>query len=210
MNVILADVLGYCMGVRRAVDSAIETLKNNQNNKVYSLGPLIHNQVALDKLSSMGLKVLREPNIDLLDERSVVIIRAHGVPPQVIEKLTEKNSFVVNATCPRVLASQNNAKRYSSMNYTVILAGDKNHGEVVGIAGYAGKKFILVENKEDAEKLPSFNDDENAVLLCQTTFSMEEFKQIADVLSEKIRNLKVLNTICSATKERQEAVMSFC
>ena len=151
MNVILADVLGYCMGVRRAVDSAIETLKNNQNNKVYSLGPLIHNQVALDKLSSMGLKVLREPNIDLLDER----------------------------TCPRVLDSQNNAKRYSSMNYTVILAGDKNHGEVVGIAGYAGKKVILVENKKDAEKLPSFNDDENAVLLCQTTFSMEEFKQIA-------------------------------
>ena len=210
MNVILADVLGYCMGVRRAVDSAIETLKNNQNNKVYSLGPLIHNQVALDKLSSMGLKVLREPNIDLLDERSVVIIRAHGVPPQVIKKLTEKNSFVVNATCPRVLASQNNAKRYSSMNYTVILAGDKNHGEVVGIAGYAGKKFILVENKEDAEKLPSFNDDENAVLLCQTTFSMEEFKQIADVLSEKIRNLKVLNTICSATKERQEALQRLC
>ena len=210
MNVILADVLGYCMGVRRAVDSAIETLKNNQNNKVYSLGPLIHNQVALDKLSSMGLKVLREPNIDLLDERSVVIIRAHGVPPQVIEKLTEKNSFVVNATCPRVLASQNNAKRYSSMNYTVILAGDTNHGEAVGIAGYAGKKFILVENKEDAEKLPSFNDDENAVLLCQTTFSMEEFKQIADVLSEKIRNLKVLNTICSATKERQEALQRLC
>ena len=210
MNVILADVLGYCMGVRRAVDSAIETLKNNQNNEVYSLGPLIHNQVALDKLSSMGLKVLREPNIDLLDERSVVIIRAHGVPPQVIEKLTEKNSFVVNAACPRVLASQNNAKRYSSMNYTVILAGDKNHGEVVGIAGYAGKKFILVENKEDAEKLPSFNDDENAVLLCQTTFSMEEFKQIADVLSEKIRNLKVLNTICSATKERQEALQRLC
>ena len=81
MNVILADVLGYCMGVRRAVDSAIETLKNNQNNKVYSLGPLIHNQVALDKLSSMGLKVLREPNIDLLDERTVVH-RFNGDPPK--------------------------------------------------------------------------------------------------------------------------------
>ena len=101
MNVILADVLGYCMGVRRAVDSAIETLKNNQNNKVYSLGPLIHNQVALDKLSSMGLKVLREPNIDLLDEKSVVIIRAHGVPPQVIEKLTEKKYIHVRCATIR-------------------------------------------------------------------------------------------------------------
>lgn len=210
MTVILADVLGYCMGVRRAVDSAYKALEENPGKKVYSLGPLIHNQVALDSLGEKGLSVLREPSIEEVGENSVVIVRAHGIPPVTMNRLLDRKCQVVNATCPRVLASQNNAKRYAEQGFTVILAGDKNHGEVVGIAGFAGEKFILVENKADAENIPSFGDEENAVLLCQTTFSLEEFSEIAEVLSKKIKNLKVMNTICPATKERQEALQKLC
>lgn len=210
MKVILADVLGYCMGVRRAIDSAYKSLEENPDKKVYSLGPLIHNQIALDSLSEKGLKVLREPSIDELPENSVVVIRAHGIPPVTMNRLLERKCNVINATCPRVLASQNNAKKYAELGYSVILAGDKNHGEVVGIAGFAGEKFFLVENAYDAGNLPDFDEEEKAVLLCQTTFSLEEFSKIADVLSSKIKNLKVMNTICPATKERQEALQKLC
>ena len=210
MKVILADVLGYCMGVRRAIDGAYKSLEENPDKKVYSLGPLIHNQTALDSLSEKGLKVLREPSIDELPENSVVVIRAHGIPPVTMNRLLKRKCNVINATCPRVLASQNNAKKYAELGYSVILAGDKNHGEVVGIAGFAGEKFFLVENAYDAGNLPDFDEEEKAVLLCQTTFSLEEFSKIADVLSSKIKNLKVMNTICPATKERQEALQKLC
>ena len=210
MNVILADVLGYCMGVRRAVESALEALEKNPERKVYSLGPLIHNRIALENLESKGLSILKEDDIPALEKGSVVIVRAHGVPPLVLEKLEQSGLEIVNATCPRVVASQRNAAKYASLGYTVILAGDKNHGEVTGIAGYAGKKFILIQNVNDAEELPSFSDEENAVLLSQTTFSKDEFNEIVKVLSEKIKNLKVMNTICSATRERQESLEKLC
>lgn len=210
MKVILADVLGYCMGVKRAVESADSALNNNPDKKVYSLGPLIHNRIALESLSKKGLSILDSEKSDSAKNGSVVVIRAHGVPPAVLEKLNNNGAEIVNATCPKVVASQKNAKKYASLGYTVILAGDSNHGEVAGIAGYAGEKFILVQNKEEAQKLTPLKDSEKAVLLCQTTFSAEEFLQIVECLSKKIKNLKVLNTICSATKERQEALRELC
>lgn len=210
MNVVLADVLGYCMGVRRAMDFALDSLEKNTDKTVYSLGPLIHNQTALDSLEEKGLKVLPEAEIETIEKNSVVVIRAHGIPPATMERLNRRECTVVNATCPRVLASQKNAAKYAGLGYTVILAGDKNHGEVTGIAGFAGKNFILVERLEDAVNIRHFDDSEEAVLLSQTTFGQEEFEAIRSVLSEKIKNLKVFNAICSATRERQEALHRLC
>ena len=210
MKVILADVLGYCMGVRRAVEMADDSLKNCGAKKVYSFGPLIHNRIALENLAKKGLSVLKEDKIPGIEKGSLVVIRAHGVPPAIMEKLSDSGCQILNATCPKVMASQKNAEKYAKLGYTVILAGDSNHGEVAGISGYAGKKFVLVQNKDEAEKMPPLSDDENAVLLCQTTFSKEEFSQIVEKLSKKIKNLKVLNTICSATKERQDALKRLC
>ena len=210
MKVILADVLGYCMGVRRAVEIAADSLKNCGSKKVYSFGPLIHNRIALENLAKKGLSVLKEDEISSVENGSLVIIRAHGVPPEILEKLSDSGCQILNATCPKVMASQKNAEKYAKLGYTVILAGDSNHGEVAGISGYAGKKFVLVQNKDEAEKMSPLPDDEKAVLLCQTTFSKEEFSQIVEKLSKKIKNLKVLDTICSATKERQDALKRIC
>lgn len=209
MNVILADVLGYCMGVRRAVDSALDALEKYKDKNVYSLGPIIHNQTALDFLSSKGLKILKEDELQKAENKSVVIIRAHGVPPSVIEELQKKDCIIINATCPRVVASQKNAQRYAAMDYTIVLAGDKNHGEVTGIAGYAGDKFILVENSNEVSnlKIPS---DEKVILLSQTTYSPVEFNKIANIIEEKYQNSKIMNTICPATKERQDALIKLC
>lgn len=209
MKIILADVLGYCMGVRRAVEMAADSL-NNGSKKVYSFGPLIHNRIALENLAKNGLSVLQEDEISSVENGSLVIIRAHGVPPAILDKLSASGCQILNATCPKVMASQKNAEKYAKLGYTVILAGDSNHGEVAGISGYAGKKFVLVQNKDEAEKMPPLPAGENAVLLCQTTFSKEEFSQIVEKLSKKIKNLKVLDTICSATKERQDALKRLC
>ena len=209
MTVLSAKVMGYCMGVRRAVDAALKALEENEN--VYSLGPLIHNQTVLDLLSSKGLGIIEESQIDSLKENSTVIIRAHGVPPKVLDALKNRNCNVIDATCPRVVASQRNVQKYSELGYTVILAGDKNHGEVIGIAGYAGKDFYLVQNSDEAKSLAdNFDGKSKAFLLSQTTFSPVEFECIGKEFQHKFSEFKVMNTICSATKERQDALVELC
>ncbi|MCK9170628.1 MAG: 4-hydroxy-3-methylbut-2-enyl diphosphate reductase [Treponema sp.] len=210
MEVIRAKVLGYCMGVRRAVETAGDALlQNTDKKKVYTLGPLIHNQTALDALKRRGLEILPEGDVDKADKDSVVIIRAHGVPPEVIERLEDRGCSIINATCTRVTASQKIAAQYAVKGAVVILAGDRNHGEVTGIAGYAGSHFALVQNRADAKALDLKNTD-TAVLLSQTTFSPVEFEAIAGILKKKCHLIDVMNTICPATKERQKALRKLC
>ena len=210
MKVIRSDVLGFCFGVRRAVEEAEKALIDAKN-KVYSLGPLIHNEAVLEKLSKNGLNVINEDKICNIEDGSVVIIRAHGVEPFVIQKLNEKNCQIIDATCPRVKANQKMAEKYSSKNNYVILSGDNNHGEVKGVAGYAGQNFRLVQNPLEAKNLElEEGNDKEIVLLSQTTFSRSEFETIAKILQEKFSHVTVKNTICPATSERQTSLLELC
>ena len=219
-EIVRAEVLGYCMGVRRAVEIAEKSLANNPDRLVFTFGPLIHNKTALVNLSERGLCVLEEDEINSVKDKSpVVIIRAHGIPPKIRQKLENASCTLVDATCPRVLANQKKAAGYASKGYTVIIAGDKNHGEVLGLAGCvdfsceSGRNAcILVESVEDAENLV-FEDagkfaSENAkyVLLGQTTISRTEYDAIASVLKKRLPSLEILDTICPATMERQQAL----
>ena len=216
MTIKRAKVLGYCMGVRRAVNSAEKALAENNAGRVFTLGPLIHNPIALKALSERGLHVLSIDNIESLQKADTVIIRAHGVPPFLERKLREKGCSVINATCPRVVISQKRAAEYVEQGFTVVLAGDKNHGEVTGIAGYAeeasgGKEgfFYLVESKEDTIKLIDSGalEQKKVILLSQTTFSPKEFEAIsAELKAAPVSSIEIFNTICPATKERQEAL----
>lgn len=214
MKVIRARVLGYCMGVRRAIDSAVKALSlDNENGRVFTLGPLIHNPVALSALAEKGLLVLDEEHINCLKSSDTVIIRAHGVPPRLDKMLHEKACTVINSTCPRVTISQKRAADYVKQGYTVILAGDKNHGEVIGIAGYAteagdSNHFILVQNKVEMEEAiyNKMVPVDKVVLLSQTTFSPSEFEAISSVLKAHVATVEIFNTICPATRERQEAL----
>jgi len=211
MQIERASVLGFCFGVRRAVELVEKALVENADSRVYSLGPLIHNENFLEKLKSKGLKILSENDIDLLREGDVVIIRAHGVAPSIVKRLEEKKCRILDATCPRVKASQKMVERYTNQNDYVILSGDKNHGEVIGIAGYAGKNFIQIQNKEEAEALDIDSKNAiNVILMSQTTYSEIEFSQIESILRKKIKNIDVMNTICPATRERQEALIELC
>lgn len=220
MKIFRATVLGYCMGVRRAMEAAEEALEKYIDKKIFTFGPLIHNKQALLPLEEKGLGILEENDIENLDEKNppVVIIRAHGISPFTLEKLKSKNCMIVDATCPLVLANQKKAASYAKDGYQVILAGDKNHGEVVGIAGFAeyekSGSCNLLETEEDAIRLVA-NLSENQrngkwVLLCQTTFSSAVFDKIAKVLTEANLDCVILKTICNATNERQKSLLDLC
>ena len=137
MEIIHASFLGFCMGVKKAMEKAEQALDTYSNRQVYSLGPLIHNSVAMKSLEEKGLKVLPSENPETLDsfdgKDSVVIIRAHGVSPIVKEKLNKSGAIVIDATCPKVLFNQKKAADFAGKGFDIIIAGDKKHGEVAGI-----------------------------------------------------------------------------
>ena len=211
MKIIRASVLGFCFGVRRAVELAEKALADNPDKTVYSLGPLIHNENALRALEEKGLHILEEADIAGLKEGSVVIIRAHGVAPSVTDALEKRGCHIIDATCPRVKASQKMVERYSSENDYVVLTGDRNHGEVIGIAGYAGENFSQLQDFEEAEKfeIPG-SQEKNIILLSQTTYSPKEFEKIENLFRSRFKNIAVMNTICPATNERQQALLELC
>ena len=214
MKIVRSELLGFCSGVSRAIKSALDALglegAAQKPKKIYSLGPLIHNKAALDDLQKKGLKILQENQIDSLDKDSLVIVRAHGVSPFVLEQIKAAGAQIIDATCPRVALSQRRAAEFSAKGMFVILTGDKGHAEVKAVEGsalFAGGRFILVQSADEAARFDASAEMENnAVLLSQTTFSPEEYKKIASILSDKIKGLKVFDTICPATGERQKAL----
>ena len=210
MKVIRAKVLGFCFGVRRAVELAEQALEEN-NGTVYSLGPLIHNESALADLQSRGLCTVEEKDLQTIPDGATVIIRAHGVSPKVTDALEAKNCKIIDATCPRVKASQKMVERYTNQNDYVIISGDKNHGEMIGIAGFAGRNFIQIQNEEEARSVDIPGSDKiNVIFMSQTTYSPKEVEKIESIFRSKFRNLAVMNTICPATNERQEALLELC
>ncbi len=205
LKIVRADILGYCMGVRRAVEAAERALLESPIRPVYTYGPLIHNPQALERLSSVGVVTLGgEPDGIPEDFAGAsVVIRAHGVPPAERRILEARHARVVDATCPRVLSSQKRARAYHEKGYAIFLAGDRNHGEIAGIAGYAPGCTVL-ENRDDVERIAEW--PKRAVLISQTTIKQSEYDAIAEALSARISELVVLATICPATLERQKAL----
>ena len=205
MKVIRARILGYCMGVRRAVETAFRALDENAgtDKKVFTLGPLIHNPSVLGVLENRGMSVLDARDLSVVDKNSVVVVRAHGTTPAVMKDLEDRAQIVLDATCPRVHLSQKRAAEWAARGFTVIVAGDRNHGEVVSISAYADGKAIVIENTREALALEI---PQKSVLIAQTTFSLDEFSAIAQILKEKNADIQVFNSICSATMERQNAL----
>lgn len=206
-----ANVLGYCMGVRRAVEAVYRALVEYPDKTVYTYGPLIHNPVTMRLLEAKGVRIVN-PDEDLKPQiapQSPIIIRAHGISPQKRQELIDCSAIIIDATCPRVIASQFRAAQYSQKGYTIILVGDKNHGELIGIKGYAlsipNGKCITIQTAAEADALQY--DGGLAVLIAQTTIKREEYRAIAEILRKKIPDLTVLETICPATDERQEALL---
>jgi len=226
MEIIRAKILGFCAGVRRAVLSADKALSENTKGQVYTLGPLIHNPVALEKLAERNLKILEENKIPALKEGDTVIIRAHGVPPEINEKIRNRGVNLINATCPLVTKSQERAAEFAKNGYIIFFAGDKNHGEVIGIEGYAKKaakragkplNFILIKDVEELKfQIKRLKEskillpDSKIILLSQTTFSIRMFESLKSELKSEFKDAEVISSICPATHERQDALVELC
>ena len=207
-----ARVLGYCMGVRKAVDAVLRALAEYPGKTVYTYGPLIHNPVTMELLQSKGVRIV-EPDKALKPQiapHSPIIIRAHGITPQKRQELIDCGAIIIDATCPRVISSQKRAAHYAEKGVTVILAGDKNHGELIGIKGHVlavpNGVCLTVQTADEAHTLEVGSAP--AVLIAQTTIKRSEYHAIAEILRKKIPHLTVLETICPATDERQHALLA--
>jgi 4-hydroxy-3-methylbut-2-enyl diphosphate reductase len=212
MIILRAEALGFCFGVRRAVEKAKRARADFPEARVYTWGPLIHNPAALSRLDQEGIAVFPEDApASSFPRDAVAVIRAHGIPPAARNELRETVSRVIDASCPRVLANQRMAERFSAEGCFVIIAGDKNHAETKAVAACA-EHCAIIENREEAEnwarehQSSGWESCPRLALLAQTTISRAEFAAIADTLKTAFPDIDTRDTICPATSERQEAL----
>ena len=199
MEIKVAKNAGYCFGVKRAIEMVEETLKKYEGNRVYSLGEIIHNPQVVERLKRRGLIVVRD--IEDVEENSTVIISAHGRSEEDIARLKKKGCKIVNATCPYVRLPQSIIKKMSSEGYLVILLGDREHPEVKGLVSFAkGENIRVVNTNEDFSGLEA----DKVAVLAQTTQNREDFNKLVNSLLGRFKEIRVFDTICDATKIRQE------
>jgi 4-hydroxy-3-methylbut-2-enyl diphosphate reductase len=202
MEVRLAKTAGFCFGVRRAVDTVYEQVNSCEGEKIYTYGPIIHNDEVVKDLKSKGVGVLNTlEELEALNE-GIVIIRSHGVAKKVYDILEKRGVKCVDATCPFVKKIHRIVEKESMEGKYIIIIGDEKHPEVQGIMGWANGKVSVVKTEEEAK---DYFAPENAeiCIVAQTTFNYNKFKYLVEIISKKSYNISVLNTICSATKERQ-------
>ncbi|MBP2640887.1 MAG: 4-hydroxy-3-methylbut-2-enyl diphosphate reductase [Firmicutes bacterium] len=200
MNIILAKHCGFCYGVKRAVNMVLECAA--EKIPASTLGPIIHNPQMVEKLASMGVG-----QVNKLDEISQgrVIIRSHGVGPNIYDEAKQRGLEMIDATCPHVKKAQLSARELRDEEYTVVVIGEHHHPEVQSIVAWAGEGAIVLETMAEAEEL-SFIP--RMGIVAQTTFSGELFANIVEVLKRKSSDMKVHRTICTATDQRQEAALA--
>ena len=198
----LAKTAGFCFGVKRAVDTVYEQVKRKQGEKIYTYGPIIHNQEVVRDLQEKGVEVIHtEAELATLTS-GTVIIRSHGVPRRVYELLESRGLKCVDATCPFVKKIHNIVSEESGKGTHIIIIGDANHPEVQGIYGWAQNHVTIIGTEAQAEAFAAPKNQE-VCIVSQTTFNYNKFTYLVEIISRKGYNIRVLNTICSATKERQ-------
>lgn len=199
MKVILAEKAGFCMGVRRAVDTCLALVDKEED--IATFGPLIHNPQVLERLRKEGVRILEEVPDRI---RGKVVIRAHGIPPQQKEQLSRAGAEIRDATCPRVQKVQAIIRKYSKQGYETVIIGDKNHAEVVGLMGFAKGHVHVISDHEDLDLL---NMSVPFIVVSQTTQDEETFLRLSDLIRKKYPDCLIFNTICDSTHRRQDEVL---
>lgn len=214
MKLIRASVCGYCMGVERAIKKTFQELASHPEKKIITLGPLIHNPYTLAQLEQRGVYSIENPKEIPDPYNSIVIIRAHGIPPKLEKEILQTGASIIDATCPKVHVSQKMAQDYEKAGYRIIIAGEKNHSEIIGILGYAPSAKVALDIDESLEIAHRIKETDGStakvVILAQTTYSESKFAEMISALKEILPNLEVAHTICKATKERQESLYNLC
>jgi len=199
MEVLLADEYGFCFGVERAVDMVEEALGEGQ--PIRSLGALIHNAQEMQRLEARGVTTIDSP--EEADPQMTAVIRAHGITPQVQRELEERAAHVIDATCPFVTRVQHLAERAANQGRDVVVAGNPDHPEMIGVVGYAPQNTYVVRDASEVANLPPLHAP---LVVSQTTIKLQTFLEVAEAVRAKSdAEPQVVNTICSATRDRQDA-----
>ncbi len=197
MNIKLAKYAGFCFGVKRAMDIVIDNAEKTNEN-IYTLGPLIHNEQVVEYLENKN--VYAKDNIEDIPDKSTVVIRTHGVPRSYYDDLQRKECKIIDATCPFVKKIHNIVHQNYNDGMQVIIVGDANHPEVIGINGWCNNSAIIISSLEDFVKI---NTERPICLVVQTTFSLKVWNKIKKFVKTSCQSVQVFDTICSATEDRQ-------
>lgn len=202
MKVLVAEKCGFCLGVKNAIKMAKQTLADQDD--VYSLGSIIHNQDVVNELANSGLKTVEA--VDQI-ESGTVLIRSHGATRKQLEKIKVKGLNIVDATCVLVKRLQKISQQLNEDGYKVAMIGDKNHPEVQAIVGFADD-VVVIGDETDLGKLSSH---EKLGVICQTTQTPEYFAQmLGNIVKKGFSELKVINTLCNEAISRQESAVKIC
>ena len=212
MEVKVAKTAGFCFGVQRAVDKVYELI-DSCPDRLFTLGPIIHNEEVVNDLEKKGVRVASEEELKTLPEGSTVVIRSHGVGKKVYDQLEECGLSYVDVTCPFVLKIHRIVEKESKAGSHIVIIGDPDHPEVVGICGWCIGPYTVIRTKQDAlDFVPP--EGKNVCIVSQTTFNYNKFKDLVEILRKKrydntvLNILNILNTICNATEERQKEAKS--
>ena len=203
MSVELAKTAGFCFGVKRAVDTVYQQIEQYRGEKIFTYGPIIHNEEVIKDLRSHGVEVLNDEEELKTADADVVVIRSHGVAKYIYDILEERGITCVDATCPFVKKIHKIVAEKSAEGSYIVIVGNGEHPEVQGIRGWAGEQVTVVQTQEDAERFELPDKDQKVCIVAQTTFNYNKFKELVEIISKKRYDIVVLNTICNATKERQ-------
>jgi len=199
MKIEMAKHSGFCMGVRNAVLKIVDKL-NSSDDDIYVYGPLIHNPQTISVLNERGLKTIK--NFDNIDGKDVAI-RTHGIPIEESRKLKSRARKTYNLTCSRVGRVQSFIKKYSSKGFHIIIIGDHDHAEVIGLKSYAQSGVTVVSDKRDLIKIPA---NKKYLIVSQTTHERSQFQQLVNQIKKIHSNVEVIDTICDSTRLRQQDV----
>lgn len=197
MKIIRAKKMGFCSGVKRAVQMALESGSGS-----YTLGPLIHNPQMIEKLREEG--ITKADSLYGIPVGSKVVFRSHGEPPTSYNVAQSRNLEIIDATCPFVKKAQEAAKSLSEEGYTVVIIGDPKHPEVESIKLWGGVGTLVIDNEDKANEL---SEAEKYGIIAQTTCIDEVFEKLQAIIAKKAKDSKVIRTICSSMKERQDATV---
>jgi len=198
MEIILDEGAGFCFGVERAMKMTTEVAREPQH-RVVTIGPLIHNPQVIEELKKEGVEVATE---DADVHNTITIVRTHGVAPDVEKRLRQASRQVVDATCPYVKKSHQYAELLRKEDYHILIIGDTNHPEIRGLLGCAGERVSVINHPEEAENMPQYP---KLGVIIQTTYPIEKAQKILAKLVGRITELRVFNTICDYTSDRQAA-----
>lgn len=198
MKIIVAKHAGFCFGVKRATQMAFEKASEKRGFITCTLGPIIHSPQVVERLEAKGVKVIK--SLAEIDDGRV-ILRSHGVTAAEMKEAYDKGLDVVDATCPFVKKAQRQVQMLSEEGYDMVIVGEKEHPEVAGIVSYATGKVFVVASAADALSLPEMK---KTGVVAQTTQSYQTLDAVVGVCLAKTQELRIFNTICDATSERQE------